>query len=279
MDRLTEIENRILEIKKTKIARKREIEAKPIAMPFIEGQTRKMEKEFEDELDLLETERQFLVDRGGAKQIGEKITRRLKTEGYFVQANADKEDIHLMIGSRERSDGQKVHAIVDGVTGEVRLEEGPETPHDVLESIESVLTTKSGERFKVTRTQVAFTAEALPQSANLLANYSSKDGYHVIELYNGCKEDVLLGKMEITWKQLDGDATRLMEDFAVDTDNLAMDRPRKVRVLKQGERVFGLNPPGATVDGWLKVTLEFTGVASGKLFEKTVNIETPKLRA
>jgi len=78
------------------------------------------------------------------------IKHRLETEGLFVESRARGEDQHLLIGSKDGGDN-KAHVIIDGETGEIRVEDDQREPTELIARIETVLTLPSGKRIKTTR--------------------------------------------------------------------------------------------------------------------------------
>ncbi len=92
-----------------------------------------------------------------------KIKRRVQNSKHWVQSNIDGEDEHLLIGERGDRTGSKVHLIVDGVTGENRIEDKDKLPHDLIEKIETIVTFKSGERLLSTRASLEFVEDNSPK--------------------------------------------------------------------------------------------------------------------
>lgn len=100
------------------------------------------------------------------------IKKRLETEGLFVESRTQDEDLHLLVGKKDGS-GNKAHIIIDGKTGEIRVDDKDQAPEEVVNKIETVLTLKSGRKIKSTR-------EALGEL------YESKDSKN-IEQYSHSK--------------------------------------------------------------------------------------------
>lgn len=78
------------------------------------------------------------------------IKHRLETEGLFVESRSQGEDQHLLIGEKDGS-GEKSHIIIDGKTGEIRVEDNQKEPTELTTRIETFLTLPSGKRIKTTR--------------------------------------------------------------------------------------------------------------------------------
>lgn len=78
------------------------------------------------------------------------IKHRLETEGLFVESRSQGEDQHLLIGAKDGS-GDKAHIVIDGKTGEIRVEDNQKEPTELTTQIETFLTLPSGKRIKTTR--------------------------------------------------------------------------------------------------------------------------------
>lgn len=78
------------------------------------------------------------------------IKHRLETEGLFVESRSQGEDQHLLIGEKSGGGG-KAHIIIDGKTGEIRLEDNQKEPTDLTARIETFLTLPSGRKIRTTR--------------------------------------------------------------------------------------------------------------------------------
>lgn len=81
------------------------------------------------------------------------IKNRLETQGLFVESRSQGEDQHLLIGKRDGT-SEKAHIIIDGKTGEVRIEDNRQEPTDLLAKIETILTLPNGKKIKTTREAV-----------------------------------------------------------------------------------------------------------------------------
>lgn len=78
------------------------------------------------------------------------IKKRLETEGLFVESRSQGEDQHLLIGKKD-GESNKAHIIIDGKTGEIRVEDNQQEPTDLTRHIETVLTLSDGKKIKSTR--------------------------------------------------------------------------------------------------------------------------------
>lgn len=78
------------------------------------------------------------------------IKHRLETEGLFVESRSQGEDQHLLIGEKEGG-SDKAHIIIDGKTGEIRVEDNQKEPTELTARIETFLTLPSGKRIRTTR--------------------------------------------------------------------------------------------------------------------------------
>jgi hypothetical protein len=78
------------------------------------------------------------------------IKHRLETEGLFVESRSQGDDQHLLIGLRDGS-ADKAHIIIDGKTGEIRVEDNQQEPTQLATRIETILTLPNGKKIKTTR--------------------------------------------------------------------------------------------------------------------------------
>ena len=78
------------------------------------------------------------------------IKHRLETEGLFVESRSQGEDQHLLIGTKDGS-AEKAHIIIDGKTGEIRVEDNQKEPTELTARIETFLTLPSGKKIRTTR--------------------------------------------------------------------------------------------------------------------------------
>jgi len=78
------------------------------------------------------------------------IKHRLETEGLFVESRSQGEDQHLLIGRKDGS-GNKARVVIDGKTGEIRVEDNQQEPTELAPQIEAFLTLPSGKKIRTTR--------------------------------------------------------------------------------------------------------------------------------
>lgn len=78
------------------------------------------------------------------------IKKRLETEGLFVESRSQGEDQHLLIGEKDGT-ANKAHIVIDGKSGEIRVEDNRQEPTKILPRIETILTLPSGKKIKTTR--------------------------------------------------------------------------------------------------------------------------------
>ncbi len=86
------------------------------------------------------------------------IRNRIETEGLFIESRSQNEDQHLLIGTKEGK-GKKAHIIIDGKTGEIRIESNQQEPTQLTRKIETFLTLPSGERIRTTRELIKKTSD------------------------------------------------------------------------------------------------------------------------
>ncbi len=87
------------------------------------------------------------------------LKKRLTLGGFFVESRIQGEDQHILVGKRDGS-GHKAHVVIDGVTGEIRIDERDQPPEEVLKGIETVLTLASGRKVRSTREALEEITEA-----------------------------------------------------------------------------------------------------------------------
>jgi len=202
-----------------------------------------------------------------------KIKRRLESEGLWVESKIQGKDEHLFIGERNgKSD--KVHLILDDETGEVRIDRKDQPPHDLIKKVETVLTMNTGEKIKSTRASLEFLDEK-ENDSSISVYPSDKRGHFLLEIYNSGDEDLDDFYIEISWKQPEGDKTRILEEFINDFEDPAMDYPHKLNVLKKGERKFAINIPIISVDKKINVSISCSGISSRKKIHKNFEFKTP----
>lgn len=201
-----------------------------------------------------------------------KIKAELSSEKVHVQSVVDGDDQHIFI--TEKGSSEHTHLILDGNTGEIRIDEKDKTPHDLVKSIEAKLALKTGETIQVTKTSLSFVEPEAPQT-DVRAYTATKDGYFVVELYNNGDEDLEDFRVVANWLQPEGAQERVLEKFNDVTDYLVMAHPRSLNMLKQGTRIYANGVPSISVDKKIKITVSCKGMRSGKKIEKVFELETP----
>ncbi len=78
------------------------------------------------------------------------IKKRLETENLFVESRSNGEDQHILVGPKDGS-GEKAHIIIDGKSGEIRVEDNRLEPTDLVSRIVTILTLPNGKQIKTTR--------------------------------------------------------------------------------------------------------------------------------
>lgn len=78
------------------------------------------------------------------------IKHRLETEGLFVESRSQGDDQHLLIGLRD-GNADKAHIVIDGKTGEIRVEDNQQEPTQLAARIETILTLSNGKKIRTTR--------------------------------------------------------------------------------------------------------------------------------
>ncbi len=91
-----------------------------------------------------------IVEPSEETEVVKTIKSRLKTEDLFVETRSQGEDQHLLIGRRDGTP-EKAHIIIDGKTGEIRVEDNQKEPTELVRKIESVLTLEDGRKIRTTR--------------------------------------------------------------------------------------------------------------------------------
>lgn len=89
------------------------------------------------------------------KQRGKTTKNGFKTANAFVESRSQEgdEDHHLLMGDRS-GQNEKAHMIVDGKTGEQRVEDNRGEPTDTAPQIETFLTFPDGKKIRTTRETV-----------------------------------------------------------------------------------------------------------------------------
>jgi hypothetical protein len=90
------------------------------------------------------------------KQLGEKtVKRRLEDAQLWLESRVQGEDEHIFVGDK-RDPSSKVHLVIDGKTGEIRIDPKDQSPHDLVTHVVTILTTTSGRRIRSTRAALDF---------------------------------------------------------------------------------------------------------------------------
>jgi hypothetical protein len=86
---------------------------------------------------------------------GKTTKRGFKTSDVFIESRSQDqdEDHHILIGDRSGKN-EKAHIIVDGKTGEQRVEDGRGEPTDTAPHIETIVTLRDGKKIKTTRSSI-----------------------------------------------------------------------------------------------------------------------------
>ena len=127
---------------------------------------------------------------------GRKIKAELSSEKVHIQSVVDGEDQHIFI--TEKGSGEHTHLILDGDTGEIRIDPKDKTPHEIIKSIQAKLELKTGETVQVTKTALSFVEPEAPK-ADVRAYTATKDGYFVLEIYNNGDEDLENFRVQVNW--------------------------------------------------------------------------------
>jgi len=205
-----------------------------------------------------------------------KIKRRLKSKGYWVRSTTEGKDEHLFIGKRNDS-GDKVHLVIDGETGEVRIDPKDQAPHELLRDVETILRIKNGEKIRSTRTSLEFIEDKDDGDKigpNVSVYTSDKEGYFLLEVYNSGTEDVEDFKMEAFWTRPEGKQRRILK-FIDETERPIWAHPQNLNILRKGEKKYAANVPMKSVDKKILIKVSCKGVNSGKRFIKNFEFETP----
>lgn len=201
---------------------------------------------------------------------GRKIKAELSSEKVHIQSIVDGEDRHILI--TEKGSGKHTHLVLDGGTGEIRIDPKDKTPHDFIKSIQAKLELRTGETVQITKSELKFVEPESPQ-ADVRAYTANKDGYFVLEVYNNGDEDLEDFLVQVNWLQSEGLKERTLDEFNSETDYLVMARPKSLNMLKRGERVYS-HIPSISVDKKIKVTISCKGMRSGKKIKKVFELET-----
>lgn len=86
------------------------------------------------------------------------IKRRIGDDQFFIESRIQGEDQHILVGKRDGS-GSKAHVVIDGTTGEIRVEDNQQAPEEVVERIETIINLPNGKRIRTTREILEFIAD------------------------------------------------------------------------------------------------------------------------
>ncbi|OGJ05582.1 hypothetical protein A2387_01345 [Candidatus Nomurabacteria bacterium RIFOXYB1_FULL_36_10] len=201
-----------------------------------------------------------------------KIKSELSSEKVNIQSVVDGEDQHIFI--TEKGSGEHTHLILDGGTGEIRIDPKDKSPHDLIKSVQAKLELKTGETVQITKTALSFIEPETPQP-DVKVYTARKDDYNVLEIYNNGDEDLEDFLIKANWTQPEGTQERILSQFNDTTDYLVMSLPKSLNMLKMGTRVYAINIPSISVDKKIKITVSCKGMRSGKKIEKVFELETP----
>ncbi len=85
------------------------------------------------------------------------LKSRKELKDFFIESrvNGPDGDQHILVGKKDGS-AEKAHIIIDGKTGEIRVEEKEDNhpPEEVFDKIETILTRKDGSRIRTTRSVI-----------------------------------------------------------------------------------------------------------------------------
>ncbi len=125
----------------------------------------------------LDSSTEIATPTQSAVEVIRTIKSRLKTNDLFIESRSQGEDQHLLIGKRDGTP-EKAHLIIDGKTGEIRVEDNQQEPTNLIQKIESVLTLQSGKKIRTTREsleEMAANSEQRPQ-LDLAQNFTVTGG-------------------------------------------------------------------------------------------------------
>lgn len=86
------------------------------------------------------------------------IKKRISDDQFFIESRIQGEDQHILVGKRDGS-GNKAHIVIDGITGEIRVEDNQQAPEEVTERIETIIKLPNGKQIKTTREILEFIAD------------------------------------------------------------------------------------------------------------------------
>jgi hypothetical protein len=199
-----------------------------------------------------------------------KIKTNLDNEKIHIASVVDGEDQHLFI--TEKGTNQHVQLVIDGGTGEIRIDPSDQPPHDLVRSIQATLELKTGDFVKVTKSSLSFVQPESP-NPSIKAYTSNKSDYFMLELYNSGEEDVEDITVTAKWQQPEGPQERILQDFHGENDNPTHAYPAKLNMLKKEGRAYA-HIPSISVDKKIFIGIKCQGMRSGKTFEKVFELET-----
>lgn len=194
----------------------------------------------------------------------QKITTNISNEKINVTSVVDGEDRHIFI--TEKGSKDHVHFIIDGGTGETRIDPKDQPPHELVHSVETRLTLKTGEVIKSTNGILNFVPPegSMPE---VKVYFSKKDNYPVLEIYNCGDEDLEDFVISVSWEGNEGFQKIDISQYYEETDYLVMALPKSLNLLRKGSRVFAQAPTGS-INDMLKVEVKCNGLKSGLVFQK-----------
>ncbi len=199
-----------------------------------------------------------------------KIKTDISNDKTHIQSIVDGEDQHIFI--TEKGSKEHAHLIVDGGTGEIRVDPKDQAPHTLIKSMEAKLELQNGDVVQVTKSALSFAQPNGPKP-DVRAYTSNKDSYFVLEVYNSGDDDLEDFVVTAYWNQPEGPQERVLTDFNEENDYLVMAHPKKLNMLKIGTRVYS-HIPSISTDGKIIIRITCKGMKSGLTFEKEFGLET-----
>jgi len=83
-----------------------------------------------------------------------KVKSELSSDKIHIQSTVDGEDQHIFIS--EKGSGEHAHLIVDGGTGEIRIDSEDKKPHGLIKTIQVQMELNTGERVLITQSSIKF---------------------------------------------------------------------------------------------------------------------------
>jgi len=199
-----------------------------------------------------------------------KIKTDISNEKTHIKSIIDGEDQHIFItekGTKEHS-----HLVMDGGTGEIRVDPKDQDPQSLIKSIEAKLTLQNGDVVQVTESSLNFVQPDGPRP-DVKAYISDKDSYFVLEIYNSGDDDLEDFSVIVYWIQPEGSQERILDKFHDENDNLLMATPKTLNMLKIGSRVYA-HIPSISTDGKIKIKIICKGMKSDLSIEKEFVLNT-----